>query len=56
MLGWLHDNQVLLWWLAVASGVMFCGTLLLVPFLAARIPEDYFLRRKRRRGLPWSSS
>ena len=54
MFRWISDNQELLWWLAVVSGVMFIGTLLLLPFLAARIPDDYFLHRKRRRG-PWDN-
>lgn len=32
-----------LWWLGVASVVMFAGTLMVIPWLVARIRPDYFL-------------
>lgn len=47
MLQWLKDNETLAWWLLVASAVMFFGSLLLIPWLAARIPPDYFSEKKR---------
>lgn len=49
MLQWLRDNDALLWWLGIASVVMFVGSLLLLPWLAARIPADYFMPLKRPR-------
>jgi len=52
MCNWILDHRTLVWWLGVASGVTFVGTLLVVPLLVARIPTDYFVRKQRRRG-PW---
>lgn len=45
-------------WLSALSLVLFAGTLLALPPLVARIPEDYFVRRRRARLLrqgsrPW---
>ena len=39
---WAETNGALLGWLTLISVVMFIGTLLLIPVLVARIPEDYF--------------
>ena len=39
-------------WLATLSFVTFVGTLIAIPLLVARIPEDYFVRPRRRR-LSW---
>ena len=39
---WATENGSLLGWLAIISGVMFVATLILIPILVARIPEDYF--------------
>ena len=36
-----------LWWLALGSALTFIGTLVLVPILVIRIPQDYFVSRKR---------
>ena len=47
MLDWLRENETLLWWLGIGSVVTFVGSLLLVPWLAARIPADYFMPRNR---------
>ena len=44
MLDLVRDNQKLLGWLAVVSFVTFVGTLIVVPWLVARIPADYFVR------------
>jgi hypothetical protein len=38
----LQNHETLLTWLGVFSVVMFVGTLLAVPWLAVRIPADYF--------------
>lgn len=36
----------MLGWLGIASGIMFVGSLLAIPFLVARIPTDYFIDKK----------
>ncbi|MBI4879427.1 MAG: hypothetical protein HY812_07165 [Planctomycetes bacterium] len=41
---WLRENAALWWWLGAASLAMFVVGVLLVPLLAVRMPEDYFLR------------
>ena len=41
-----------LWWLAGVSAVTFVGSLAVVPFLAVRIPADYFSATRRGRT-PW---
>lgn len=50
---WLDNHAVLLGWLATLSAVTFVGTLIVIPMLVVRIPEDYFLPHRRRRRLPW---
>ena len=47
MLEVIADNQVLFFWLTGASAVMFVATLIAVPIVIARIPEDYFLHDER---------
>jgi hypothetical protein len=47
MFPWLQTHETLLWWLGTLSVVTFVGSLLAVPWLAANIPADYFLRRHR---------
>lgn len=47
MTDWMDDNSALLWWMGAASVVMFLGSLVLMPVLAARIPADYFTRDQR---------
>jgi len=36
-------------WLAIFSVLMFAGTLVVVPYLVTRIPEDYFSHTRRER-------
>ena len=50
MLEQFRANDGLLWWMAAGSAVTFVGTLIVVPILVIRIPEDYFLPRKRHRS------
>ena len=52
MLEWIVDQGALLGWLATLLFLTFVGTLIAVLLLVARIPEDYFVRRHRRR-LSW---
>jgi small-conductance mechanosensitive channel len=44
---WINENGVVLGWLGVTSFVMFVGSLVIIPVLAARIPADYFVDRER---------
>ena len=48
MLEWLQTNETLAWWMAGASLVILFGALLLAPWVAMRIPRDYFARPKQR--------
>lgn len=41
---WLDEHRAAMWWLAATSLIMFVGTLIAVPWLAVRIPADYFTR------------
>ena len=47
---WMTDNGALIGWLTVVSALMFVGTLLLIPVLVSRIPEDYFTDEYRHRS------
>lgn len=49
MMQWFQDHQVLVGWITVVSMFLFIVTLLAIPPLVARIPSDYFVRRRR----PW---
>ncbi|MDA9857467.1 PGPGW domain-containing protein [Rubripirellula sp.] len=49
---WVSELQELLtepvlWWSLVLSGIVFVGTLLAVPWIVARLPEDYFDHQRR---------
>ena len=48
MFDWINDNTTLFRWLTGFSVVAFVGTLLIIPVLVARIPEDYFLPDRKR--------
>lgn len=54
MLNWITIDEATILYLAVFSIVSFIGTLLLVPVLVIRIPEDYFAEKKRHRWEPWA--
>ncbi|QOJ19141.1 MAG: hypothetical protein HRU76_08195 [Phycisphaeraceae bacterium] len=47
----LLDNPHLFWWLGALSAVTFLGTLILVPWLLARLPADYFAAHRPRSAL-----
>lgn len=47
-MGMLVWSEPLAWWLAIVSVVSFLGSLLAVPFIAVRIPHDYFCASHRR--------
>ena len=44
MLDWVYSNETLLWWLFLFSMVV---TLVTVPVVLIRLPEDYFLYPER---------
>ena len=44
---WLNQHQILLTWLGVISLFTFISSLLMLPWLVSRIPEDYFLHQRR---------
>ncbi len=48
MIEWVRAHDVAMWWLALGSVITFVGTLVLVPILVIRIPDDYFLANRRR--------
>lgn len=47
-------SESTVWGLAVFSIVSFVGSLILIPVLVVRIPEDYFAEKKRHRWEPWA--
>ncbi|MDY0164900.1 MAG: PGPGW domain-containing protein [Thermoguttaceae bacterium] len=51
---WTKANEAILLWLAGTSTFVFVATLIAVPWLAARIPHDYFAHQKRRPA-PWAN-
>ncbi len=54
MFDWFYNNETLIWWLLLASFVSFIVTLVAVPVILARLPEDYFLLPNRHR-VPWAN-
>ncbi|UCD27426.1 MAG: hypothetical protein JSV03_09880 [Planctomycetota bacterium] len=50
---WIGDHKVLLGWLATLSLVTFIGTLIVIPILVIRIPENYFMERRHHRLPCW---
>jgi hypothetical protein len=49
ILEWIQNNQAVLWWLGALSITMFIGTLIAVPWLVTRIPDDYYLQDGRKK-------
>lgn len=45
MASWIDEHELLVWTLTVLSAVTFVATLVAIPVLIGRIPEDYFVRR-----------
>ena len=54
MLDSIALNETTIWILAVFSVVSFVGSLMLIPVLVVRIPEDYFAETRRHRWEPWA--
>jgi Putative transmembrane protein (PGPGW) len=51
----MHAHRTALYWVSGASVAMFVGSLLLVPWVIARAPQDYFTREPtiHKGGLGW---
>lgn len=49
VLEWIYSHEAIIWGLASSSVVVFLVTLIMVPWIAIRIPSDYFTRIKRGR-------
>ena len=54
----LQEHRQAIGWITTISGVVFVGSLLLVPWIVVRIPEDYLIRdnTKERSSSPDRSS
>lgn len=50
---WIADHKTLLASLAALSVITFVGTLIVIPLLVIRIPEDYFTEQRRRPVAWW---
>jgi len=48
----MEDYKLWLGWLAAASVVMFIGSVLAVPAILIRLPDDYFTHRRRKPAVP----
>lgn len=55
MIEWFSQHQALLAWMTGLSIATFIASLLSLPWLVGRIPEDYFLREKRH-PTPWKKT
>jgi Putative transmembrane protein (PGPGW) len=56
MIDWLQEHRAILFWLTAASVVVFLATLLIVPAVIVRLPDDYFLHERRAaRVSPWGA-
>lgn len=47
-------SESAIWYLAAFSIVSFFGTIIAIPLLVIRIPQDYFSETKRHRWEPWA--
>lgn len=52
MFEWFYNNETLAWWLLAISLTSFVTTLIAVPIILVRIPQDYFSFQYRHR-IPW---
>ena len=55
MFEWLTNNENLLWWMLAISLFSFMATLIVLPIILLKIPDDYFLSPERR-GKHWQGS
>ncbi|MDR4504839.1 MAG: hypothetical protein MRK01_08645 [Candidatus Scalindua sp.] len=50
MMEFIHTHETIIWWLAASSIVTFVATLVVVPLLIVRIPQDYFAHREQHKS------
>ena len=43
----IEQHPEAIWWIGSLSGIIFLGSLVLVPWLVVRIPHDYFVTERR---------
>lgn len=53
-LDFIIKNESLLWILGIVSLITFLASLIVIPWLVVRIPEDYFAEKKRHR-ISWAN-
>ncbi len=49
MLDWFYNNEAIIWWLLLLSGVSLLVTFMVVPVILIKLPKDYFLFPHRHR-------
>ncbi len=47
---WIEANRTLLGWIGASSLLVLLATMIIVPWMIARLPEDYFLEEDRHAG------
>ena len=47
LLAWMKEHDALLWWVMAGSFALTVGTLLALPWIVSRIPDDYFATKER---------
>ena len=47
MFDWLREHEGLLYWLGIVSVFSLVASLIAIPMLIARLPEDYFSHQRR---------
>jgi hypothetical protein len=54
LLDWIYMNESLVWWLLASSVITFIASLIMVPLVLTRLPQDYFIS-KDRSHLAWAA-
>ena len=49
---WIYRHEVALHWIVAASAISFVATLIIVPWLIVRIPQNYFASKQQRTKPP----
>ena len=56
MLDWITIDEATIFYLAVFSIISFLASLMIIPVLVIRIPEDYFAEKNATAGSPGPTS
>jgi len=51
MFEWIKEYEIFIWWMTSVSVITFVATLIAVPWLIVRIPQNYFSHASRNRKL-----